>query len=129
MASPFDTCPATAGSGVSLTDLQVSIGGKNQLQTTLSYNYDNFIQQVNNAEQLISAQDYGLSNGLFSQQWWESSKYYYINCERSLSADKLVPKNINISYTNNSNVPIDVLVFVQYASEVTIDVRTGAVTQ
>lgn len=128
-ASPFDTCPATAGSGVSLTDLQVSIGGKNQLQTTLSYNYDNFIQQVNNAEQLISAQDYGLSNGLFSQQWWESSKYYYINCERSLSADKLVPKNINISYTNNSNVAVDVLVFVQYSSEVTIDVRTGAVTQ
>jgi hypothetical protein len=68
--SPFDSCPATT-SPLSITNLQVSVGGKNQLQTALSYNYDAFISQVNNAEQLVSAQDYGLSNGLFSQQWWE----------------------------------------------------------
>ena len=68
---------------LSISNLQVSVGGKNQLQSALTYNYDNFISQVNNAEQLVSAQDYGLSNGLFSQQWWESSKYYYVNCERS----------------------------------------------
>ena len=88
--SPFDSCPVTT-SPLSLTNLQVSVGGKNQLQTTLYYNYDNFIQQVNNSEQLVSAQDYGLSNGLFSHQWWEWSKYYYVHYERSNTSDKLVP--------------------------------------
>jgi hypothetical protein len=126
--SPFDSCPATT-SPLSITNLQVSVGGKNQLQTALSYNYDNFISQVNNAEQLVSAQDYGLSNGLFSQQWWEWSKYYYVNCERSQSGDKLAPRNINVSFTNNSNVAMDVLIFVQYADEITLDVATGLVTK
>jgi hypothetical protein len=126
--SPFDSCPATT-SPLSITNLQVSVGGKNQLQTALSYNYDAFISQVNNAEQLVSAQDYGLSNGLFSQQWWEWSKYYYVNCERSQSGDKLAPRNINVSFTNNSNVAMDVLIFVQYADEITLDVATGLVTK
>ena len=124
--SPFDTCPSTT-SCLSISNLQVSVGGKNQLQSALTYNYDNFISQVNNAEQLVSAQDYGLSNGLFSQQWWESSKYYYVNCERSQSGDKLPPRNITLSFTNNSSVNMDVLIFVQYAQDVTIDVATGLV--
>jgi hypothetical protein len=124
--SPFDTCPSTT-SCLSISNLQCSVGGKNQLQSSLTYNYDNFISQVNNAEQLVSAQDYGLSNGLFSQQWWENSKYYYINCERSQSGDKLAPRNITLSFTNNSNVNMDVLIFVQYAQDVTIDVATGLV--
>lgn len=125
--SPFDSCPATAGGGVSLTNLQVNVGGKNVLGTTLSYNYDTFLSQINNAEQLVSASDYGLSNGLFSQTFWENSKFYYVNCERSFSADKLVPKNITVSCTNNSNVAVDLLIFVQYAEEITIDVGTGKV--
>ena len=35
--SPFDTCPATSGGGVSITNLQVSVGGSNVLQSTLFY--------------------------------------------------------------------------------------------
>ena len=108
--SPCDTFPDTTSS-LSITNLQVSVGVQNHLQTTLDYNHDNFISQVSNVEELVSAQDYGLSNGLFSQQWWEWSKYY-VNCERSQSGDKLVPCNINVSFTNNSTVAMDVLIFV-----------------
>ncbi len=126
--SPFDSAPAT-GHPISITNLQVNVGGKNQLATTLSYGYDTFLSQINNAEQLVSASDYGLSNGLFSQQWWESSKYYYVDCERSFSVDKAIPKNINVSFTNNSNVNLDVLIFVQYSDEFTVDVGTGAITK
>lgn len=126
--SPFDSAPAS-GHPISITNLQVNVGGKNQLATTLSYGYDTFLSQVNNAEQLVSASDYGLSNGLFSQQWWESSKYYYVDCERSFSVDKAIPKNINVSFTNNSNVALDVLIFVQYSDEFTVDVGTGAITK
>lgn len=126
--SPFDSAPAT-GHPISITNLQVNVGGKNQLATTLSYGYDTFLSQINNAEQLVTASDFGLSNGLFSQQWWESSKYYYVDCERSFSVDKLIPKNINVSFTNNSNVALDVLIFVQYSDEFTVDVSTGAITK
>ena len=89
------------------------MGAKNKFQTTISYHYDYFLLQVNNLEQLVS--------------WWEWSKYYYVNCERYQSGDKLYPHNINVSFTNNSNVVMDVLIFVQYTEEITLDVVTGLV--
>lgn len=125
--SPFDTCPATS-SPCSLTNFNVQIGGSNVLQTTLSYNYEHFLQQVNLAEQLTSA-DFGVSTGLISQEYWQWSKFYYVNVERSNLADKLQPRNVNITFNNNSNVAIDILVFIFYNDELTIDVETGIVVK
>jgi hypothetical protein len=99
-------CPATAGGGVSLTNLQVTVGGQNVLQSTLFYTYENFLEQVNLAEQLTSA-DFGVSTALISQGYWEWSRWYYVNTESSQLPDILQPRNINVSYNNNSNVPID----------------------
>jgi hypothetical protein len=125
--SPFDTCPATM-SPLSLTNLQVSIGGQNVLNSTLSMTYENFLEQVNLAEQLTSS-DFGVSTGLISQQYWEQSKWYFVNVERGNIADKLQPRNINVSFNNNSNVPIDVIIFTFYSDQLTIDVETGIVTK
>ena len=125
--SPFDTCPATM-SPLSLTNLQVAIGGQNVLNSTLNMTYENFLQQVNLAEQLTSS-NFGVSTGLISQAYWEMSKWYFVNVERGNIADKLQPRNINISFTNNSNVPIDVIIFTFYSDQLTIDVETGIVTK
>ena len=43
--SPFDTWPATM-SPLSLTNLQVSIGGQNVLNSTLNMTYENLLSQV-----------------------------------------------------------------------------------
>ena len=59
--SPFDTCPATL-SALSLTNLQVSIGGQNVLNSTLNMTCEIFLQQVNLAEQLTCS-DFGVSTG------------------------------------------------------------------
>ena len=124
--SPFDTCPSTADGGVSITILQVSVGGSNVLQSTLFYTYEHFLQQVNLAEQLTSS-DFGVATGLIHQNYWEWSKWYYVNVECSQAADKLKPRNINISFNNNSNVPIDCLVFIFYSDEFVINVETGII--
>ena len=87
---------------LSLTNLQVSIGGQNVLNSTLNMTYESFLEQVNLAEQLTSS-DFGVSTGLISQGYWESSKWYFVNVERGNIADKLQPRNINVSFTNNSN--------------------------
>ena len=44
-------------------------------------------------------------------------------------ADKLQPRNINISFTNNSEVKIDVLVFIFEAESFIIDCESGLVTK
>ncbi len=61
-----------------LTNLQVSVGGQNVLQSTLRYGYEHFLEQVNLAEHLISS-DFGISTGLINQNYWKNSKWYYVN--------------------------------------------------
>jgi hypothetical protein len=113
---------------LSLINLQVAVGGQNVLNSTLNMTHENFLQQVNLAEQLTSS-EFGVSTGLISQGYWESNKWYFVNVERGNIADKLQPRNINVSFTNNSNVPIDVLIFTFYSDQIVIDVETGSVTK
>jgi hypothetical protein len=47
-------------SSISLTNLQVAIGGQNVLTSTLNMTYENFLEQVNLSEQLTSS-DFGVS--------------------------------------------------------------------
>ena len=107
-------------SPLSLTHLQVGIGGQNVLNCTLNMTYENFLQQVNLAEQFTSS-DFGVSTGLISQGYWEQSKWYFVNVERGNIADKLQPRNINVSFNNNSNVPIDVIIFTFYSDQLEWD--------
>jgi len=123
--SPFDTAPST-GHPISLTNLQVSVGGVNQLQSTLYYTFENFVEQVHLAEALTSS-DFGVTTGLFNQAFWEMFRFYYVNIERSAITDKNVPRNMNISFTNNTQMPIDTLVFIFYSDEFTVDCETGVV--
>ena len=124
--SPFDTVPAD-GHPLSLTNLQVTVGGQNVLQSVLNYNYESFIEQLLYCEQLTSA-DFGVSTGLFDASWWNYNRFYWVNVERSNITDKLTARNLNISFTNNNNVPIDVLVFTFKSNSLTIDIETGIVS-
>jgi hypothetical protein len=123
--SPFDTAPCTTP--MSLTQLNVSIGGKNELMNFYSYTYENFVQQINIYEKLNSS-DMGLSCGLISQQMWEHAhRFYYVDCSRAAMADQNSPRNVNITFLNNSLQNIDVWTFVEYFDEKVIDVELGRI--
>jgi hypothetical protein len=84
--SPFDTAPLTTP--LSLTQLNIAVGGVNQLMNFYSYTYENFLQQVNLYEN-INSNDLGLSCKLISQFAWEKGmRYYYIDCSRATDADR-----------------------------------------
>ena len=125
-ASPFDTFPATY-SPLSLTNLQVTLGGVNVLNSSYFYTYENFLQQVQLAESLTSA-DIGISVGLISQNWWEQvGRVYWIDLARGTEADKATTRNLNISFTNNNNVVIDCMVFTVYLGRIVLNVENGMV--
>ena len=46
---------------------------------------------------------------------------------RGNDADKNTPRNINVSFTNNTAVPISALIFITYFDEFVIDVDTGII--
>ena len=54
---------------------------------------------------------------------------YYVIVERGNAANKLSGRNINFSFTNDSNVLIEVMVFIFYFDKIRIDARTGLVTR
>ena len=125
MGSPYDTCPATYAP-IPLTNLQVQLGGVNVLNSSLFYSYENFLSQVSLAECLSSA-DIGLSAGLINQAWWENNRVYYVDLARGSEADKATSRNLNISFTNNSLLIIDVMVFTIYLNRIVLNVETGSV--
>lgn len=123
--SPYDMCPGTFAP-LSLTNLQVALGGVNQLQSTLYYSFENFLEQVALAEALTST-DLGIGTGLISQSWWEMNRVYWVDLARGREADKASMRNLTISFNNNTNVPISLLVFTVYLDKFVIDVETGIV--
>lgn len=125
--SPFDTAPATT-SCASLINLQVAVGGVNVLSNIISYGYEEFLQQVSIYEK-INGGDFGLSCGLINQAMWEHGyRAYYVDLSRANIADLMTPRNINISFTNNSLQTLDIQVFVEYFREGVVDVETGIVS-
>ena len=70
----------------------------------------------------MTSSDFGISTGLINQNYWENCKWYYVNVERGNIAD-------NVSFTNNSNVSVEIMVFMFYSDEIAIDVKTGLVTR
>ena len=126
--SCFDTFPATFCPAVSLTNFQVTLGGSQVFQGTgsLNYTFENFIEQIALARDLTSG-TLGLSVGLINQKFWESSKVYYADLSRGTRADKETARNLNISFLNNSNCPIDILVFTIYNDQIILNVSNGAV--
>jgi hypothetical protein len=124
----FDTFPATFHPCLSLINFQVTLGGVQQFAGTgaLNYTWENFIEQIALARDLTSG-TLGLSVGLINQKWYESNKVYYCDLSRGTKADRETARNLNISFTNNSNVAIDLLVFTIYNSEIVLNVSNGAV--
>ena len=112
---------------MSITNISITLGGIKVANEVLNYTYENFLQQVSLAETIASS-DIGLNVGLVNQEYWENNRVYYFDLARSRDIDKEAPRELTVYGTNNSSVPIDVLFFVTYLDEFTLDVVTGVVT-
>ena len=128
LISPFDPAPLSTGP-LGITNLNVAIGSVNVLQNVLSFNFENFLEQVSQYEKINSG-DLGLSCGLLSQYCWENAyRPYYVDCSRYTNADAITPRNINLTFTNNTNVACDYLVFTEYFDSAVINVVSGLITK
>ena len=124
--SPWDTAPNTNGP-LSLTDISVSLGGKKIANEVLNYTYENFLHQVSLAETLTST-DIGLNCGLINQEFWENGyRVYYMDLARSRDVDKDTPRELTVKARNNTQVPLDCLMFLVYLDKFNVDVVTGAI--
>jgi hypothetical protein len=126
--SPFASTPASPDP-LCIQNFQIQVSGKNLFINQLQYEFETFVEQLVCSNQLNGSLTTSLSSGLVSKQDFQYLyRYYYGNCSRSLPSEEGVAKAIQIQGTilNPANIGVDLMVFVEFEREVTIDVRTGA---
>jgi hypothetical protein len=126
LLSPFASTGGTPDP-ISLGNFNIQVSGKNLFISNLQYTYENFVEQIVSSNQLNGSLTTSLGSGLIGfEDWTNLYRYYYGNVSRSLPSEEGVSKAIQITGQNLSSVQCDLMVFVEFEREITIDVRTGA---
>ena len=126
--SPFCSTPSSPDPLI-IQNFQIQVSGKNLFINQQVYDFENFVEQLVSSNQLNGSLTTSLSSGLVSKQDFQSLyRYYYGNCSRSLPSEEGVAKAIQIQGTILSPLAtaVDLMVFVEFEREITIDLRTGA---
>ena len=126
--SPFASTPSSPDPLI-IQNFQIQVSGKNLFINQLQYDYETFYEQLVSANQLNGSLTTSLASGLVSKKDFQSLyRYYYGNCSRSLPSEEGVAKAIQIQGTILSPIAtsVDLMVFVEFEREITIDLRTGA---
>lgn len=125
--SPFDSAPNTTLPYASLTNLQIAIGGTNLLSEYQTYEWQQWLDELKQTG-LNGGQTDAMSSGLIDYlSFMQGNRYYYFDISRRNSPEEdAIPKSINVSFTNSSNVPIDVHVYAVYRRSVAVDLASGA---
>jgi len=130
--SPIQSPFASEGGGTTsplclLGNFNVVISGQNAIYNTERYTYEQFTQQLYGLNAVNGGLTDGVNSGLINQLDFESMyNYYAVNVSRMLPIEEAVPKSVNIVGQNLSGKAIDMYVFVNYKTSVSIDILTGS---
>jgi hypothetical protein len=126
--SPFD--PAGTGPTsplVAINNFNIQVSGQNAIYNTERYTFEHFNNQLLGQNAVNGGLTDGLTSGLVDRIGFDMEYcYYYTNIERMLPVDLSVPKSIQITGQNQSSKAIDILCFVEYGCEISVDALTGA---
>tara|TARA_R110000868_G_scaffold119942_1_gene318209 strand:+ start:12488 stop:14242 length:1755 start_codon:yes stop_codon:yes gene_type:complete len=127
-ASPFD--PAGAGPTsplCMLTNFNIVVSGQNTIYNTQRYGFESFNNHLKGVGAVNGGLTDGLTSGLIDSQAFEMEYcYHYVDVSRALPVEEQVPKSIQVVGTNLSGRTINMICFVEYGVEISIDALTGA---
>jgi len=130
--SPLQSPFTTEGGGTTsplclLGNFNVVISGQNAIYNTERFTYEQFTQQLYGLNATNGGLTDGVNSGLVNQMDFENMyNYYAVNVSRMLPIEEAVPKSVNIIGQNLTNVSLDLYVFVNYKTSVSIDILTGS---
>jgi hypothetical protein len=130
LLSPFATSGGTPDP-IQFTNFNIQVSGKNLFLQQIQYNYEMFYEQVVSSNQLNGSLTTSLSSGLVGFEDWSNLYRYYVgNVSRSLPSEDGVAKAIQILGTipqiDQAGIAVNLMVFIVFEREITIDLRTGA---
>ena len=127
-SSPFDC----AGCGTTsplchITNFNVQVSGQNAIYNLEKYGFEQFNNQLYGQNSVNGGLTDGITSGLIDRIDFDLKYcYYYVNIERMLPVEQSVPKSIQILGTNASSRAVDLICFIEYGTEISIDTITGA---
>ena len=126
--SPFDPVgTGTTAPLVNFSNFNVQISGQNAIYNMQRYTFEQFNNQLYGQNAVNGGLTDGLTSGLIDYLGFQMSQcFYYVNVERMLPVEQSVPKSVQILGTNLSQKALDLWVFVEYGTQVEIDLYTGA---
>lgn len=125
--SPWTSAGCTTTPAL-ITNLQVMLSGKPVYQSPLAYSWEQFLLEVEGCNSISGSVEDGLRAGLIDRQGFESIYgFTVVNLSRKDSADDVIEKTIQISFTNNSTKAMTYSYFIEYERGWEIDVVSGKI--
>ena len=126
--SPFDAAGAGPTSPLcSFNNFNIQISGQNAIYNTERYSFEHFNNQLAGQNAVNGGMTDGLTSSLINAMAFEMEYcYWYVNVSRMLPVEKAVPKSVQITGINQSAKAVDLFVFIEYGSEVSIDILSGS---
>lgn len=125
--SPYDPAGCGPTSPLCLLgNFNVVISGQNAIYNTQLRSFEAFNHNLYGCSAVNGGQTDGLTSGLISQFDFETEYcYYYVNVGRMLDIEQSVPKSVSIIGTNYSSKAVNLYVFCEYKTQISIDLLTG----
>lgn len=129
ITSPFEAAPASTSVLPLLKNLNIIYGNIPLFTSPITMSYEMFLNEI---QQL--GQDGGMNNksvsGLLNERLWSNLyRYHYVDLSRRVISDENQSKSIQVSVENGTNFNMNVLAFVFYQKEFTIDTATCKITR
>jgi len=110
-----------------LTNFNILISGVNLFLNNELYDFEAFRCQLLQSNQINGSLTTGLASGLISEASFTNLyRYYYGDASRVLPSEQGVSRSVQIVGSNASTANCDLMVFVEFMREITIDISTGA---
>jgi len=124
--SPFSSEPGTTSPYVGLRDYNVQLAGVNVYTSNTLYDFDAFRNELARINGINGGVVDGLMSGLIGQEQFQTNMRYYVtDLSRRIKAEDAVPKSIQVSGQNASNIAISVFVFLEFERSVSISLDSG----
>jgi len=127
--SPFDSAGGgTTAPMVQINNFNVQVSGQNAIYNTERYTFEQYHNQTHGQNSVNGGLTDGLTSALINFRDWQSLYcYYYVNLERMLPVEQLVPKSVFIQGQLPPGGKLyDFYVFIEHGAQLKVDALTGA---
>jgi hypothetical protein len=125
-SSSFFTNEPASCSPHYIKDLNVSLSGTNIYQQSLKYKYEHFVNEIQGKFGEMAGMHTGVSSGLISLKDYENTLgYIVVNLGRRHKYDDHTSVSLEIQGTVDSPKSLDLLCFVEFDRDMTIEMASG----